>query len=390
VSASPVTVEYLISAAEKQAGLSDFGDRWFLYPLGKLIEFATSEGGLTREDPRATMLVGFLADRLHLIELLRRHPEIHEEKIDVAGVIIGQARGGSTLMQRILAQSPQLNTLMFWEVNQPLPLPAEGRYGSAERVAKSLALVQHMLDTWPEMRSWHQMDALQPEEEIYLLDRAFMSTMYLGYFFMPSYNRWLLKQDHRAAYSELLLWLKVLQWQKPERRARKWLLKSPSHFLSGALNAVLTTFPDATIIMTHRRMDEGIPSVCSIAANSTEGSGGTANRAVLGKFYIEIYRAAFDVMMDVRRKNPGREFLDLAYNDIGADTPAASRRTMRAMGLQVTTEDEEAAQQWMSRNGRDTHPRHAYRVEDFGTSKAELNEIFADYHRAFLNDATRS
>ena len=60
------------------------------------------------------------------------------------------------------------------------------------------------------------------------------------------------------------------------------------------------------------------------------------------------------------------------------------RRTMELMGLTVTTEDEQAASTRMSQNGRDNHPRHKYKPEDYGMSTEMLNETFKFYRDAFL------
>jgi hypothetical protein len=39
----------------------------------------------------------------------------------------------------------------------------------------------------------------------------------------------------------------------------------------------------------------------------------------------------------------------------------------------------------MSRNGRDTHPRHKYKPQAYGVTEAELAEAFKFYRDAFLN-----
>jgi hypothetical protein len=38
----------------------------------------------------------------------------------------------------------------------------------------------------------------------------------------------------------------------------------------------------------------------------------------------------------------------------------------------------------MSQNGRDTHPRHKYKPEDYGMSSQRLAETFMFYRDAFL------
>ena len=68
----------------------------------------------------------------------------------------------------------------------------------------------------------------RPDEEILLIDRSFLCLNYAHYFNVPSYDAWLPRQDHTKAYHELELWLKVLQYNAPDRRGKKWLLVAAS------------------------------------------------------------------------------------------------------------------------------------------------------------------
>ena len=60
---------------------------------------------------------------------------------------------------------------------------------------------------------------------------------------------------------------------------------------------------------------------------------------------------------------------------------------MQAMGLGATDADEQAARSWMASHGRDTHPPHVYRAEDYGVSSEQLARSFGFYHDAFLRAA---
>jgi hypothetical protein len=72
------------------------------------------------------------------------------------------------------------------------------------------------------------------------------------------------------------------------------------------------------------------------------------------------------------------------YARVVKEPLAEFRRILPLLGLEVRREDEDAAADWMSRNGRDTHPRHAYDVEDYGVTRAQLNGTFKFYNDVFL------
>src|SRR5262245_66155144 len=127
MSANPstrVSVEHLMDQAAKAAGLTDYGDPWFTGPLRQLVEFINKEAALPSPDaPPVLGLIGNLADRLRLVDYLKRNPGVRDERLDVAGVIIGLPRGGTTLLQRPLRTSPEPTSTDPWPKTSPFPSP---------------------------------------------------------------------------------------------------------------------------------------------------------------------------------------------------------------------------------------------------------------------------
>ncbi|TGD70221.1 sulfotransferase [Mangrovimicrobium sediminis] len=56
--------------------------------------------------------------------------------------------------------------------------------------------------------------------------------------------------DQAPAYRFLHRFLQAVQWCEQYPPGQRWLLKSPQHL--GALTAVQSVFPDATLVFTHR------------------------------------------------------------------------------------------------------------------------------------------
>jgi len=375
----------LLDQARQASGLEDFGDEWFMQPLAELVKMVNEEAGLKSvHEPPVQTMVKNLADRLQLVEFLKRNPEALEENIDVAGVIIGLGRGGSTLLQRLLSASPQINFTPWWEVVFPLPLPGEQRGDPTPRIELGTQTARHVNEVWPEMVAMHPVDALEADEEITLFDRTPLCMMYSFYFYVPSYMPWLRQQDQRMAYQELRTWLKVLQYQQPSRRNRRWLLKSGNHLYSGALRPLLDTFPEALAIMTHRNLQNVIVSYCSMQTVTIQKYSDTFDRRRLGHQAIEVFSAALRDLQAVRREYPVDRFLDVQYEDTVKKPMEVFRSCMRAMGFEASAADDEAAARWMASHGRDTHPAHRYFPEDYGITHDELAETFRFYHDAFL------
>jgi hypothetical protein len=377
-------VDALLDSARGATGLTDFGDPWFLAPLDALVEFVNRDvGPLTPNDRRRGLIVGCLADRLKLVDHLQRHPSIHEERLDVAGIII-VGRGGSTLLQRLLATSVQLTSTQFWELTAPVPERDEAPGDNASRIAQGQARIDSMYEATPELKGMHPLDVRSYDEEILLLERSFLSLMYWSYFNLPDYMSWSRMQDHSRAYRELTLWLKVLQAQAPERRGRRWLLKSVHHLLGGGLRSLLATFPDATIIMTHRDLGDVIASSCSGQSMLLRNFGNRVDDAELGPRWIRLYRDAMEEMMKIRGELPAERFLDFQFRELVAAPLTHFSVAMERMGLRVTQADEKAAAEWMADHTRDKHPPHKYRMEDYGLTAAMIENELGFYHEAFV------
>jgi hypothetical protein len=383
--ATKLSMSVLLERARQSAGLTDFGDPWFLQPLSEVVDMINAEAGLLSDDePPVRNVIDSLALRLRRVEYLKRNPGALDEKVAVAGVIIGLPRGGSTLLQRLLSTSSQLNHAPWWELVHPLPLPGEPPGQPTQRIALGKQAEKWLYEEWPEMWAMHQVDALGPDEEIMLIDRTPLCIMFSHYFNVPSYMPWLMRQDHSKAYEELKTWFKILQYEKPERRGRPWLLKSPHHLLSGGLRTMLDTFPDAKAIMTHRTLESVLISYCSLQRLTIAKYSDSLDPKNLGREAIGAFRNAIDNLFTVRKAYPRERFIDVQYRDTVSQPLDVYRDTMHAMGLEPTEKDEHAARAWMAANGREKHPPHHYKPEDYGVTREDVAREFADYHEQFV------
>jgi len=375
----------LLQAARDRTGLSDFGDPWFQEPLKDMIHFVNTEGGLPSADVQPVKhIVNMLCDRLRLAAYLKKHPAVHDEEIEVVGVILGQARGGSTLTQRLIAQSPQLTTTYFWELFAPIPLEGEKPGDHAARRKIGDDEVASWSERMPEYKGIHPLNSNYYEEEIWLMDRGFNSYMYDIHFNIPGYFDWGPKQDHTKAIEELILWFKLLQYNMPERRKQKWLCKNQHYIMNGLLRQMFKMFPKAKAIQTHRAMDQALASLCSVQSSHIGGSGArNFDRKEMGQRIIHQYLYCMKQMMEVHDEMPDR-FIDIQYKKLVSQPIEEFRRVITEMGLECGKADIDSASDWMAKNHRGTHPPHNYKPEDFGTSAQELRDTFKFYHDKFL------
>jgi hypothetical protein len=77
---------------------------------------------------------GLLHVRRACQDYVRRHPEIHDIKIEAPLFIIGPPRTASSFLLRLLSQDPNFRCPKFWEINAPVPPPEEATYATDPRI----------------------------------------------------------------------------------------------------------------------------------------------------------------------------------------------------------------------------------------------------------------
>jgi len=98
---------------------------------------------------------------------------------------------------------------------------------------------------------------------------------------------------------------------------------------------------------------------------------------------IDLYRWALEDLIAVRAEQPNR-FVDFQYKDLLSDPLGQYLRGLKAMGLTITAEDEQAGKDWIEESRRDAHSRHTYTPEDFGVTRAQISEAFKFYTDLYL------
>lgn len=372
-----LSVDSLLERARQETGLVDFGDDWFLRPLTKLVECVNTEAGLIAPDAGAGMRIqSALSDRLRLVQYLKDHPAALDEKIDVACVVVGLPRTGSTVMHRLLASSPRLTSLYWWEATFPLPLPGEKPGDPTPRQELAKQVVDQLLTNWPDFESIDPIEAMVVAEEVILLDRTFLSSSYDSMMNVPSYGFWQADQDHEKAYSDLLLWLKVIQHQTPSRRGQRWVFKTPHHVLGG-MGGLLKVFPGVPLVMTNRDVADVLPSYCSMCCSMSVNTSTTYRREVQGAYWTARFKTGLERFAELRKQLPDGQVIDVDYRDTVSDPIGTVERVMTQLGLGFDTADRAAAEACVAENARDKRPRHKYSAEEFGLNKEQIARDFA-------------
>jgi len=202
-----------------------------------------------------------------------------------------------------------------------------------------------------------------------------------GMTFVPSFAYWLNGYDQSKGHDDLRTILKYLQWQQPERRGRKWVLKSPSNLPYTEIAA--KAFPEALLIMTHRDPIQTVPSYISMQAALYKLSS-TISDAEVGDFW---FPRLVDWMQrfEAARTRIGEErFVDIDYREVGREPLVQAEHVLARMGVPIDSSVEAALADFMAGNQREQRPAHDYSLERFGLDEEEIKRRFADYRARFI------
>ena len=375
----------MAAASARNGGLTNFGDPSFRPALDRMLQSIREEAAMTPagEQMFAHRVLESLSNRLTLEAYCKRHPEILAERIERPIVIVGLPRTGTTMLHRVLARDPRFYTMAGWEARFPSPLSEDDVVHPTRRIEMAKAEVQAMIAAVPEVLAMHPLDAELPDEEVLLMEHAFMSAID-SYGNVPGYMDWLWQQDQTPAYRYLRRQLQFLQWQKRQRgiTAERWLLKAPHHI--HLMPTLFQVFPDVKVVQTHRDPLQTIPSMGSFAYTlwkifSDRADPAQAGRQWSGKFARGMQRA-----MAFRDTVPHDRFMDVWYLDAVARSMDVVERVYPFAGMSLDEATRDGMRQWLAASERDKRPAHDYDMARMGLSAAQLERDFADYRQRYV------
>jgi hypothetical protein len=262
---------------------------------------------------------------------------------------------------------------------EPRLAPAGARRGRVRLLRLYISVLNRCLA--PGLRTIHPVEADAPEECFPLLMNTFRALTFRRYGSIPNYLAWLDEQgqdDRLRVYEEYRRQLQLLQWRCPPRR---WVLKCPSHAYS--LEALLTLFPDACVVQTHRELTEVVPSACSLRATNVGMYAEEVDPRLLAAESTEnLLHRILRPALAARAAHPGRVH-DVSYRSLVADPVGTVRGIYERFGMSLGAEAEQVMGAWLAANPQGKHGRHRYSLEQFGLDRDAIDQLFPGYPECF-------
>ena len=378
-----INAKEILDQAKSETGLSDLGEPLFFEGLNRLIDSINNEANLNEIGIQAQpiRIQGLLTNRLRFEEDLKKFPEILDQEIIAPIVIVGLPRTGSTMTHRLLASDPNHTAMLWWEGRYPALLPGEKRGDIETRMELGKAEVDAVVAASPEALDIHPWDYKGADEEILLLEHNFLSTVPESFMALPSYSEWIEDQDHTLAYEDLKKFIQYLQWQNPGREKKRWVLKSPHHL--GFIDKMISVFPDAKIIQTHRDPIKTVPSFCSMCANLFEPLTTNFDKVFIGKHWSNKLTRALNHCMNISEQHPNN-FLDLEFLNMIKDPIDEMKKIYEFIGESFGEKTEVAMEAWREENKHEMGA-HKYSLEEYDLTESQINNNFAKYQQKYIN-----
>lgn len=358
----PIDIGSLIDAAFRETGLSDMGDPDWEEPLTILTEALEKEAQLNLMGRLATRseLILLIRNRLKLTDLVKRNPEIRDERIDAPIIITGLPRTGTSILQEVLHQDPRLRTPLFWETYF---MGEAAETGSRDEALRRLgdAFAQQWIRVTPEIQTMHETAGDIPAEDATVWNYSFISDAIMSFYQIPTYHAWVNRADPMLIYKYHRLALQALQWRSPKKR---WFGKTLYHL--GCLPKLFEAYPDARVIHTHRDPLRSMASITNLLRTFywSRSDQDFDNPGFAEIMVGEATAQRLERVMQWRDQGvvPNAQIVDSRYQDLMDDPAAATRKIYAGLDLPYGEEEAERIRNYLAFKPKHKHGAHRYRT----------------------------
>ncbi len=374
----------LVDAARAATGLEDLGEPSWQEGLDRLLDDLSGPARLNElgRTIAESEVVGYLSNRLAILEWRKVHPEVVSGEVTRPIVIVGQPRTGTTILYDLLAQDPANRAPLTWEVDRPCPPPETASYEDDPRIAEAEATAAMPDLIIPGFTEFHPLGARLAQECVRMTGADFRSMIFPTQYDVPEYNRWLL---HEADMAPAYRWHRIyLQHLQSRHHGQRWLLKSPAHLW--CLGALMAEYPDAVVVQTHRDPVRVIASISALVALLRSMASDHSTVARAAEQYSEDILLGLERSVEARRDGtlPAGQVVDIQFHEFMTDPFSTIGAVYDSVGLEFTAEAESRMRAFLA-----THPGDGggagtrYTFADTGLDAGRLRERSRAYQEYF-------
>ena len=340
--------------------------------------------------------------RLQLIDYMKKHPKVETINVKKPVFVIGFPRTGTTFLHEILGLHPLVRMHYSWEQIEFVPRTdketmeafiedRKRRYEDNKGEFQLLTTV-----AGDAIQSIHRIEYDAPEE------CTTPCGMELPFNiptipFMPFVAKEVIELGAKEAFPLYKKYLQLMAFQTPERQDPfTWMLKCPFHL--PYLSELHETFPDATIVWTHRNPVECIASACSLYETLMKLSvdSWTIDKKELGLAVMEYTFLSLEkAIRSIEKAGKSMRILHIRYADNIKEPKSICKQVMDMADIPYTDEYDGLLDDYLAESNRKRKAMkekkakeaasgkvaelHSYSLEEYGLNEDMVLEKFDAY-----------
>lgn len=231
----------------------------------------------------------------------------------------------------------------------------------------------------PFVAAMHPMNPDHVHEELELMTPDFTSYNLEWVARAPKWRDYYLDHDQTASYAYMKTVLQIMQWYRPRER---WVLKSPQHLEQ--IGPLMTTFPDASIVVTHRDPVAVVQSTITMVTYGARTAYRTPNPEWYRDYWIDRIGRLLDASIRDRHLLPADRTTDVYFHEYMADEMGTLQRIYDAAGIEFTDSARAEIAAYQAAHPRGKEGRVVYDLRgDFGTTPEEVRTRYTEYMNTF-------
>jgi Sulfotransferase family len=211
------------------------------------------------------------------------------------------------------------------------------------------------------------------------VDQSFFCAHCASTAVLPTYTEWLFSCDARYAFRRYQKVLALIATGDP----RRWVLKDVVH-LSG-LDALLTSFPDACFVQTHRDPVKALTSVADLILHIRGLREDHVDLIEHGQLILNTWGRAMNVAEAARLNHDPARFIDVHSDDLHADPIGTLSRIYERFSIPVSDAAVHAWARQVDADPRVGHAAHPCKPEDFGFTPRLINDVVGAYYERYVS-----
>ncbi|MEU3529641.1 sulfotransferase [Streptomyces sp. NPDC038707] len=349
----------------------------FRAELERLAETVNAEARLTPDGAASVRdrLVAALSLQWRLAALLRDVPEVSDAALPAPVFISGLPGSGTSLLQNLLLEHPDVDSPARWELLDPAA-PA------GEPAARRSLIGRARAHTETPRGAAHRgpgrlRGATRPGSCHRLLTNAFQSPALGLQLRVPGYWQWLESRDLTAAYAFHREQLQAITFRIP---VRTLVLRDPFH--AAYVRDLLRVYPDARVIRLHRDPSAVVAFTAALSTALRGSVSAEVDPVEVGREWTEHVERHLDRAAEAVRTVGEERLLDIRHDELVSDPVGVARQVLRFIGVEpVPSVLERVA--GLARSTADSAAARPPRAADFGLSARALRARFSAYRAAY-------